>query len=403
MNVYERPVNDNLRLVVVETGKFSTSAYYFLFRVPPDWPIWFWSGMMDSLVAIHRLQRPDCLRWDRPEIFEHRVQEACYVGIKTESPSIGEPFGADESDSPVHFLLSVVCAPLLSQEAYVNWISLAPRKIARRKLRATSAIDPVTSSLLRFLDTDGDRWGDELLDRSFIVQQYDHLVRNASAFCYAIGTGDPAQNWKALQNWCGMRERQWADVTAANRERTGVDPNVPDSVPGAETSDSNLIILPYRLAAMNPSLSDRISLQVANALLGGCFHSKLISRIRRELGLAYFSFSVWDQTTGTLLMVAGAEPESRDQVREEMVGQLHALQRGDFTDRDLQVTKRFLVSDAWYTMDDFDSIVSCHLNRVETGEPFEPERRAALIHHVTKQDVMKAVSFLEPVMKGGVI
>ena len=394
MNVQDRPVNDNLRLVNVETGKFLTSAYYVLFRVPPDWPLWFWSGLMDSLVAIHSIQHPDSRRWERPEIVEHRFQEASYVGLKMESLSSGEPFGTD--DSHVQFLLSVVCAPLINQEAYENWMSAAPRKIARRRIHATSAIDPVTSSLLRFLDADGDKWGDELLDCSFIAQQYDHLVREAPAICYAIGTGDPAQNWRALQSWCGERSRLWtADV---KQERTGVDPRVPDPVSGTDAGDSHLIVLPYRLTAKNPSLPARISLQVANALLGGCFHSKLISRIRRELGLAYFAFSVWDQTTGTIVMVAGAEPDNRDQVREEMVGQLHALQRGDFTDRDLQVTKRFLISDAWYTMDDCDSIVSCHLAHVETGEPFEPASRVALIQDVTKQDVMEAVSFLEPVL-----
>ncbi|WEV60632.1 pitrilysin family protein [Streptococcaceae bacterium ESL0729] len=85
-----------------------------------------------------------------------------------------------------------------------------------------------------------------------------------------------------------------------------------------------------------------MALLVYNGILGGFAHSKLFMNVREKEGLAYYASSSLDSYRGFLRIRAGIEAAKKDRVIFLVGQEVEAMRLGDFSQEDLEQTKKML-------------------------------------------------------------
>ena len=122
------------------------------------------------------------------------------------------------------------------------------------------------------------------------------------------------------------------------------------------------------------------ALLVCNALYGGTSHSKLFMNVRERMSLCYFASSVLDKLKGLMVVCSGVEPANFGKARDEILAQLDAVRRGDFTQEELTAAVQAVLNrmisrgDSQGQMEDDDITSLLALGR--------PDDRAGLIRAV---------------------
>lgn len=86
------------------------------------------------------------------------------------------------------------------------------------------------------------------------------------------------------------------------------------------------------------------ALLVCNALYGGTGTSKLFVNVRERMGLCYFASSMIDKLKGILMVISGVDFSDFAVARDEILAQLEAIRRGDFTEAELTAAVQSVVN-----------------------------------------------------------
>ncbi len=138
---------------------------------------------------------------------------------------------------------------------------------------------------------------------------------------------------------------------------------------------------------------DRYALTVLNNALGGGMSSRLVQRIREELGMAYsvYSFPTSYPGMGTFTVYAGTSPENGETVIREIEKELKKALDGGFTEKEFQSAKAQLKGGYVLALESSSGRMQALgrgmllLNRLTT-----PEETLSKIEAVTREDVLRA-------------
>lgn len=97
-------------------------------------------------------------------------------------------------------------------------------------------------------------------------------------------------------------------------------------------------------AACNASYSDLPSLAVTNSIFGSGTHSKLFTKVREKLSLAYYCSSQLDSDIGAIVISAGIEADKFNIVLEEIKNQLAEIKTGNFNDDDIDYSRKYAIN-----------------------------------------------------------
>jgi len=140
----------------------------------------------------------------------------------------------------------------------------------------------------------------------------------------------------------------------------------------------------------------RFSLLVFNGLFGGFPHSKLFINVREKASLAYYASSAFDSFRGLVTVQTGIDSKDRTQVISLVEKQLESLEKGDFTENELQQTKVMLKNQFLLSLDSSRGLIeTAYLkqwfsNLVQDEKEFEKK-----IMSVTREDVKKVANDLQ--------
>ena len=135
---------------------------------------------------------------------------------------------------------------------------------------------------------------------------------------------------------------------------------------------------------------DTAVLRVLNALYGGSSTSKLFMNVREKLSLCYYASSQIDWHKGLMFVSAGINFDQFDAARNEILAQLEAIQRGDFTDEELLGCKKRIASSLRGISDSPDALCNFYTDETVLGLFCTPEEMAALVEDVTRDEVVTA-------------
>lgn len=125
---------------------------------------------------------------------------------------------------------------------------------------------------------------------------------------------------------------------------------------------------------------------VFNGLFGGQAHSKLFMNVRERESLAYYASSHTDAYRGTLLVQAGIDRENKEFVLDLIDQQLYLMQKGDFSEDDLQKTKALLVNQYKASFDQARNIIERESRALRFSDQVCTDF-ANRIQEVTKEEV----------------
>ncbi len=130
--------------------------------------------------------------------------------------------------------------------------------------------------------------------------------------------------------------------------------------------------------------------RVAIALFGATPQSKLFLNVREKLSLCYYCSAKYDRNKGIMLVQSGVEKQNLDRARAEILNQFEDIKNGNFTEAELDDTKRSLTN-SYRTIGDFLSgLEDFYLSQVFDGEFSPPEKYVENLYKITRDDVINA-------------
>ncbi len=129
---------------------------------------------------------------------------------------------------------------------------------------------------------------------------------------------------------------------------------------------------------------------VCSDLFGGGPYSRLFANVREKLSLCYYCSASLVKSKGLLLVDSGVELANADRAREEILRQLDAMRAGEFSDADLEASKRS-VCEMLRSYDDSPGTLDLWFaNRVADPAPMTPAEVSDAAAAVTREAVRDA-------------
>lgn len=178
-----------------------------------------------------------------------------------------------------------------------------------------------------------------------------------------------------------MYQQNYSNVTRENLEQREV--------------HQSIIELAYHFSAQYGD-SEHLPLIVLNGLLGGFAHSKLFVNVREKESLAYTISSNFDIFSGLLRIYAGIDRANRTKNIALINRQILDLKRGNFTDDELEQTKKMLKNSILLAQDRQNTLIERAYMSAVLGKKFlSLEAWLESLENVRKNEVIKAAQQLK--------
>lgn len=100
----------------------------------------------------------------------------------------------------------------------------------------------------------------------------------------------------------------------------------------------------FRLAAHEPNVRAVMVGRLLSALFGGSPSSMLFRNVREKMSLCYYCSSRFERVKGVLTVDSGVDVANVERAKEEILRQLDAIARGEFSDEDLEASRRYVIN-----------------------------------------------------------
>lgn len=132
--------------------------------------------------------------------------------------------------------------------------------------------------------------------------------------------------------------------------------------------------------------------KLACMIYGGTDFSKLFTNVREKLSLCYYCQSFMMDFKRAMFVDSGVDTANEPLARKEILHQLDLLKKGDFTDEELENTKKSLCGSIRIVPDVSEDINSWNYLRQSRGTDITPEQEIALIKEVARERVVEAAN-----------
>ena len=149
------------------------------------------------------------------------------------------------------------------------------------------------------------------------------------------------------------------------------------------------LVLGLRIAT-TATANDTDAAQLMCTLLGGCPTSLLFTNVREKQSLCYYCAATYDRHQSVMLIDSGVQPENVQKAKEEILKQLEAIRRGDFTDEQLESARRALIQRHTSAKDNPDSLESFYIGQTLYDHYVTPDEKRSRVLAVTREDVCRA-------------
>ena len=133
-----------------------------------------------------------------------------------------------------------------------------------------------------------------------------------------------------------------------------------------------------------------LPLMVATDIFGGGPYSRLFANVREKMSLCYYCFASAVRQKGLVTVDSGVEAENAEKAQKEILAQLDAVKKGEFTDFEFEASLKSLrdslnsyndsqvLLDTWYAL------------KAGNRTLYSPEEIADKIAEITREDIVNA-------------
>ena len=211
---------------------------------------------------------------------------------------------------------------------------------------------------------------------------YQKLLRESPMQIFYVGAAEPEKLAEVLRPAFEKLDRSYVPVPA---QTPFCDMGGSDKTEEMDVAQGKLcmgFVTPVTLR--DP---DFAATQVFNTIFGGGMISKLFMKIREEMSLCYDISSTYHGSKGIVTVSAGIDPDMDEKVRQEVLRQLEACQKGDFTLEELTAAKQSLLSQLQSVHDSPGAIENYYAVAALSGLPLTPADYIRAVEKTTAADV----------------
>ena len=128
---------------------------------------------------------------------------------------------------------------------------------------------------------------------------------------------------------------------------------------------------------------------VYNSILGGTANSKLFQNVREKESLAYVANSTYLRYKSNIFIKSGIEIKNYEKALSKIKEQLEDMKNGNFTDEDMDNSKKTIISTIKSIDDEQDTEITYFLGQELTDNKTTLEEYMKAVENVTKEDVVK--------------
>jgi len=140
---------------------------------------------------------------------------------------------------------------------------------------------------------------------------------------------------------------------------------------------------------------DFAAMQVMNVIFGAGMTSKLFMQVREKMSLCYDIGSGYHSSKGIVTVSAGIDFHQEQVMRQEVLNQLAACQKGDISDNELTSAKQALLAQLQSTHDSPGAIEGYYATAALSGLGWTPAEYMEKVLSVTAEDVARVASLLQ--------
>ncbi len=140
------------------------------------------------------------------------------------------------------------------------------------------------------------------------------------------------------------------------------------------------------------------ALMVFNSIFGSGAHSKLFNNVREKLSLAYYASSRLERYKGLMLVSSGIEYQNKQKAEDEILLQLEAMQHGEISDYELDVSVKSIVNSLRSLRDSNGYLADYYLGQAVSGTQISLEEQCRLVSAVTMEEVVEIAKLIKPEM-----
>ncbi|MBS4540098.1 insulinase family protein [Clostridium sp. D2Q-11] len=131
---------------------------------------------------------------------------------------------------------------------------------------------------------------------------------------------------------------------------------------------------------------------VGNYILGGGPDSKLFINVREKESLAYYIYSKAYKYKSLMLISAGIEFDKYENALRIIKEQVLSMKRGEFEEKNIEQSKRAIITSIKTVGDDTFSISEFYLSKVLSGDDKDIDELIDSINKVNKEDIIAAMN-----------
>ncbi len=218
-----------------------------------------------------------------------------------------------------------------------------------------------------------------------LYNEYLNLIRNDACDIYVIGDIEFDEVYKIVSEKFKLKTIKTTkyDLDVLNKSVKKV--NIKENNSCFVQSNLNLL---FNLENLTET-ERNITLQVFNYLLGsGGLSSKFYKKLREENSLCYGVYSIYLKYDGVLIAQVSLDNNNKDKAISLIKESVKEMQKGKFTDEDLEDAKNNLYLSLEMAMDNNTAILSNYIfNKVDNLPTIE--NRMKMIKQTTKEDIVK--------------
>lgn len=136
----------------------------------------------------------------------------------------------------------------------------------------------------------------------------------------------------------------------------------------------------------------KYKVSVYNALLGGSATSKLFQEVREKASLAYSASSNFVRHKGNIIISCGIEIKNYDKALEIIRKQLEDMKAGNFTNEELENSKKGITSAIKGIEDEQDTEITYYFGQELSGNEVTTEQYIEDIAQVSREDVINVAN-----------
>lgn len=222
-----------------------------------------------------------------------------------------------------------------------------------------------------------------------LYEYYKKLIQNCKIDIYYSGLFNDNKteeiiNKKLQENKIELRKAEYIVNNETTEKKNIEQPKIIED--SMDITQGKLVL---GLQINDNNKDSRFAASVYNAVLGGGANSKLFQNVREKNSLAYTASSSYIRTKNIILVHCGIDIDKYKKALETIKEQLEDMKKGNFTDEDVEDSKKLIVSSIKSISAEQDTEITYDYGQELSSEHMTIEEYEEKIQNITREQIIE--------------